>query len=974
MNQQRTEDTIIYRKIILVDSAGLGFVEIPIDHHAILLGKGNVGKSSILNAIRLFLLPENNFHKSQLKFGFRVPKKDAYYSNDEAYQHYFPSSRSFLIIEVQNYVGTHCQILHRSNNLGYGRIFTPFEFNRIRHLFWELGNDDQGIGRAVDDLSVNSLTATLKKMSSHTQIASDPSKIKKLLYGTGDFLDPEAIRYALFPLLKPDDASIESLRALVLLLFEMNAGNKTVTTAIANIMEAGKKRDEDVLDFNIDAFFTKHDELKKEEARLTRIKNAQPAFQSLKASYSRYMQLQDLEARYQSFEKAVSEAESRLANERQSNDKVYESCKETKLSAEIYRQELADKRTGLKELLRADKALQIDSTRALKTYEQIRLEFPDDISDSDILDNLIADKQDKTEDIEALLNSEKNIQRRQHLEKKLSEKRAQYESLILSKENGAFRISEQINSQVQSVLAAVNKGLILANPNRALTTNEIDKLTQFSSLFTESNETYQFFDRNFQKQNAAVDIDEQRDISELKAEIVSYEKSLKSITVENDQNPLLKKKQLQDLQKQLEKTIADLEVVQHIGFHRKQMSDVSKRVEQNTKLLQETEQDLEKANTEFNSALSKLNDAKQDSEKIKSKSSNLILIKGRLKTLSNRYPRLLEGEALTDELKDISIDMVDVFEEQLQLFDKLKIEVLSTLKEMHHERLFSFREILETPDDGTIMRAVQELSRVFDELPEHEAFLRARIHEHNESVASYTKILRDTSDYIARFENSLNRSFASVQINDLEKVEVNISVHPKFRNLIGEIVKLNIHGEQLPSEQFYDRLRVFVDEFFRDEESRLTMDKILTALSYKTQKRHESFMQAKEQSTSTTELINFQLVQVLLDRMTVNGMRVQMPLVYDEIANVNLDQFDWLLPHLEDNGFSLFSASTYSASSELIHKVGRFIEIGSTRTGRPYHQGRDIVCWNSEEGFEHAEASYLTGLELAEQTDWLEDD
>ena len=82
-----TTDTIKIKRLVLVDSAGYCFIEIPIDRHAILLGKGNIGKSSLLNSLRLFLLPENNFNKSQLKFAFREPKKNDYYSNNDSYRH-----------------------------------------------------------------------------------------------------------------------------------------------------------------------------------------------------------------------------------------------------------------------------------------------------------------------------------------------------------------------------------------------------------------------------------------------------------------------------------------------------------------------------------------------------------------------------------------------------------------------------------------------------------------------------------------------------------------------------------------------------------------------------------------------------------------------------------------------------------------------------------------------------------------------
>jgi hypothetical protein len=187
-----SKDTFLIKRLVMVDSAGLCYVELPVDRHAMLLGKGNVGKSSLLNAIRLFLLPENNFKNSKNKFAFKVPNKDDYYSNDDSYNHYFPSSRSFLILEVENFVGTHCQILYRSQNMGFNRIFTPLAYDQIRSLFWQGGDegDEDGIGHAVGDLSVNKVTESLRKFAPKTVLASETGKLKRMLYAN-NFLDLE---------------------------------------------------------------------------------------------------------------------------------------------------------------------------------------------------------------------------------------------------------------------------------------------------------------------------------------------------------------------------------------------------------------------------------------------------------------------------------------------------------------------------------------------------------------------------------------------------------------------------------------------------------------------------------------------------------------------------------------------------------------------------------------------------------------
>jgi predicted ATP-binding protein involved in virulence len=124
----------VLKKLVLVDSAGFCYSEIELDKHTILLGEGNVGKSSLLNCIRLFLLPEVNFNKAKDKFNFRSSNGDEY-DKDQSFGHYFPSKYSHLIIEVEKIIGgkkyTHCQILSRGNNLAFERIFTTLSYNDI---------------------------------------------------------------------------------------------------------------------------------------------------------------------------------------------------------------------------------------------------------------------------------------------------------------------------------------------------------------------------------------------------------------------------------------------------------------------------------------------------------------------------------------------------------------------------------------------------------------------------------------------------------------------------------------------------------------------------------------------------------------------------------------------------------------------------------------------------------------------------
>ena len=109
-------------------------------------------------------------------------------------------------------------------------------------------------------------------------------------------------------------------------------------------------------------------------------------------------------------------------------------------------------------------------------------------------------------------------------------------------------------------------------------------------------------------------------------------------------------------------------------------------------------------------------------------------------------------------------------------------------------------------------------------------------------------------------------------------------------------------------------------------------------------------------------------MQLLLNRLKTPDFHITFPLIHDELANINLDQFDWLLPHLTKQGFNLFSAGTHSTSPELIYKIKNFHEIGSMRTAYPYDKNRTVVYWGGTESFMNATDAAQSNVIFAEQS------
>lgn len=968
-------DTIKIKRLVLVDSAGFCFIEIPIDRHAILLGKGNIGKSSVLNSLRLFLLPENNFNKSQVKFAFREPKKNDYYSNHDSYRHYFPSTRSFLILESENEAGRHCQILYRTNNLGYGRIFTPFPFDKIRHFFWDGSGDEDGIGRAVAELSIADIKDKLKRLSPKTEIISDTAKLRHTLYAeANDLLDADSTRYCLVPLHKVNDDNIESLRALILLLFEMDASAESMAQALANIIESGKKTTEDILDFDIDTFLSKHDDLKRQRSHIVELRNLQPEFIKLANDHEHYIRLSESDKTYALLSKSILHQETNI--KQHASDSVEKFTQED-TNKNKHKHELQQVRDALREataLLRDSNKRRKEQDEIIRKVAILQAQYPDpNYRLDDIKADLQQDVEDISKELEALQSTESNLQLKAELEEKIAKLQREIIRIKQSLDTKEFQLAEQLPEQAGMVLSAINKNLMMANPNRKISDEELSGIHNFTRLFNDSGVSLKWFDQDFYKQAIDVGDDLQRKLDDAQADLRDYEKTYNNITIEKD--AISHKKEIEKLKKQRDASTSDI-----INIDNYPNSSMVEQEKNNSIAHQKTIDKLakqeEKHQAAFEQSQVKLIELKQIKDEKEKAVGELNGLKRTLNRLEFSFARLkhisMDDVEITQPVS-VSEQAIEQLTSDLHEFDRLREYIKSELKDLHRRDFINEPELLyQSPSDKVIDSGIKQLRDTFKDIDNIEKAYLDSLHRHNESVASYAKILRDNSEIIHRFETSINRELSTVTINDLTEIKATIAVHPKFRHLVDEINKLDQYSDNMLSDQFYERLKVFVESFFKEGDGRLTMDKIITNLSYETRKKNDNERQGKAQSTSTTVLINLELVKILLKRVIPTGIRLEMPLIFDEAADINIDQFDWILPNLSEAGFSLFAAATHSVSTELIHKIGLWFSMDEMTTSQPYDNKRTLVFWNGGEGFESLGSEQLADLVLADQTDWID--
>lgn len=977
----------VLKKLVLVDSAGFCYSEIELDKHTILLGEGNVGKSSLLNCIRLFLLPEVNFNKAKDKFNFRSSNGDEY-DKDQSFGHYFPTKYSHLIIEVEKVIGgkkyTHCQILSRGNNLAFERIFTTLAYNDIRSLFWQVEADDQYyIGSRVDKLSTQEVFAKIKSQDKFCITVKDPQKLKDLMYAR-DILSDVAMRYSLFPLNDASEENVESLRALILMLFDMKTSNKAVAKAVANLIEAEKKETTDALQFDIQSFMTAHDQLKEEEQKLTDIENKSNEYNELTQNYARYSELSSAESQfvdlYLYLDNAI-QTQSQNINESATRIKNYQ-LQLNPISAQI--------KEHKQNIFAANKALSKAISTIEKTNKDINkaeaeLNLYGDMSLTEVVEILDEDISSSYEKIQSLKDNNARQNRIVKLQNQIDRYTIQQQQLEQDIANAEYTLVQQLPSDTITFLNSLNHQLSFANPGKLLRDQDRNAINNFQQLFVDQGYSYAFFGQEIRKSNTANNRDLARELDNIKSELladISEKKSLENLGAEN---PLIIEKKLAGLEKELNESLRIKQLITDLNENKTAIKIYANQQRENQQILDELTPVIAKMSAQQTELASLIETERMTQAQLTQAQSELLAVKGNADGTKQAYPKIqrqLEQQSVCKNTPEaLTLEYLYHLQTNLQAVEKLRTQIIDCLKGFVTQKFIEADDDLfnASPMPRVIHDTFIELKRVYDEVEDQRLLLRSKTKMHNESVSNYVDILDKNFEHINRFENQLNRAFKGISINDLKEIEVSIHIDNRFSNLIKEIHKsYNEFSDQTLSEQFYIRLQAFSDAFFKNgERNKLVMSDIIKEVSYRVKKDGHDGWQTKQQSTSTTALINLKLVRMLLAKLRADSCMVQLPVIMDEAANINVDQYEWLLDDIRESGFFLFTAGTHSSGAELVHMIGHHYDVDALKTGKPYTKERTRVVWGGPQAFfnESDFEAYQEGssndnqIELLEGTD-----
>ncbi|NVH49069.1 hypothetical protein [Photobacterium damselae] len=945
-------------RLIAIDSAGVGIAEIDLREGGILIGGGNIGKTSILNAIRLFLLPEENFKDSKNKFGFS-DKEGNFYSNDECFEHYFPSSTSFLILECDNYLGgpiPHCQILYRgsSEKLDYRRLFTSLRYEQIRHLFWDDNAGDDGIGGRVNDLSLSKVQAYLKSHDKHFKPLVRSSAIRDIIYAN-QLLDIDAMRFCLFPLNSTKDADVDAFRALVRLLFDMKTGSDTVRLAVANIIESRKKERKDELNFDIDAFINHNEMLSRRELTLKKIESLRPVYEKLVLSHQELVNNKHAEDALMQYAMML---DSRITHEKQILEQ-----EEKRLT--LQKGKVSSAKKACDGTLDKQKTLQGEinalSRRQKKLDDTVQKTslIVNQYDESETIESIVSGHREHLADKEQALALKQDAQKRQtELEDlkqevgKLEEMEARYLTSINAQE---YKLFNQLPESVWMKLAAVNLEIAESNPTRPLTLSEQQAIKSFTDLLEEQEQHYTLWGLELEPIQVDNRESDQIRLSKVQETLERKRKRMLDLSAMDSQSRFERVKDISVLETEIKRTRNEISLLLAYTNDSHQLTEINKE-------LAEAEQARDSLGKQFNTQNEQL---VQEKLLVEAQTGKLTEKKEQLEELNGYQVRakaelqahhlpVSDFSVLPDQTVDLSEETLHKRIESLYRKRQAKTDVTERLQDFVREQVLENDDklMLSHLDDELLEHAFHQLQTRYQGLDEEFDILRKHFIEHKHSVHAIINELKNNREMVRQFEQSINRAFQGVVINDLSQVEAKIKVEARFDDLVNEIEFFDTHSDQKASEQFIDRLKAFSKKFFPEGKAALlTMEQIVSGISYRVKKQGQEGWETKSQSTSTIMLINIKLVEILLGRLRNSACSTQFPLVIDEGASVDSSQFDWLLPNMKQAGFRVLSASTNSASSEIIFKFGQHFRLDAMRTATPYSKARTIAFTGMPEGF-----------------------
>lgn len=956
-----TFDTFRFKQLVFVNSAAYAYTQIRIDQHTALFGENNLGKTSMLNALKLFLLPEVNFRNCGSKFNFRGTNGNLY-EGMASFRYYFPEDRTFIILEAENPHGDFCIVLHRggaTEKMEYARLVVPCPYAKLEALFWDVdAGGDGGIGAPVESMTLQGVKKVLREMGGEP--LSDPKTILERLF-TNQPYDKKAGRYSLLPLRNgAGKREMDAWRKLVHLAFDISASDeRTLPDTLATIIEGQKSRKEEELQLDLNAIVEEAYQLREEGDRITRIRNASDSWEKFDETFQDETQLRGQAAKaYADLNESVEVEEGRL---QEALEKASRALNEAENRAETLGGIKRDTNNSVTNTAAEVKATgkQVERLRKEINAAHATLnEFPG-MPRQEIIESLDEHIAEQEKDVKGY--NDKAVAQQQH---------AEICDRLASNERQAKRLDEQLTNRTPTLLddLTVSDASILNSLNRSLgtthgvlTREQKQAFAQFSQQFRSEDGhlvlghhqepialrdiPHQEYDAEKTRQHMQVQLDE---LKERNAQDKKHrDRLLEEATMDAEEIA----RRRQQAEKEIDKAQRDKNALNALDANLQTMEGLEGELRENEGKLEEQKRQHDKADAQWREADENRNTARQGHKTLQGRAQQARLIRQRLDRIGRDANNVLEGRH-----KVIEPTPCEVSEANIEALEK-SVDELSAQRNKAHEQLRRLltMNILPNADSQAHLSSFtsdqvaefhEQLKAVFDNLDTQEANYRHQVDRHNKTTHSQVEILRSAKQLVAAFISGINAEMGQFSISDLEEVRVDYKLHPRFEQLLADLEKADLLSDELQDNKVYEQLKAFQADFFNADARRtgilLSLDKILAGVHYKYRKRGEEGWTTNAQSNGTTMMITTNLLSVLMSRLMDGDAQVTMPLVMDEFGSLATQNMRTARQIAEQHDYCLFVANP-NRDSKITQVLGNYVHLGLFHATQAYAENRTVV-------------------------------
>lgn len=895
-------------RIIYYNSGRYTFFETHLDKNTILFGNNNAGKTSFLNGLQFFLLPEINMHRLHQKFHVN-PK----YTKHETYEYYFPSANSFIVAEFENAFGRFVQILFRGKGeYAYSRIFTKASYDDIRNQLWD--NETNEI-RKVQSIDFKNYLKT----TPNYRFVEDRDTIIDLIY-SNDITNENNGRYAIVPI-KAGNAKCENIRNLIKLAFNIDTlTDDDLKEILIRYVEGNLKNENDIIDVDFHKLCDKQAEYKSELDYNIMISNHIPAFnrcelnvQTLKALGPKlgndYADFYTLNNR---LVKQFAVDIDKINQECQLLEQAYDASKNTWNEAknefnkyqnqiDLLKTQLSDKETKFKAYTDTVAKFQLQDKSKVEQmlyFETIINQINDDLA-------IIDDKNRITSDINRLnkkiLDCNKSILSLKATIETNSDVRIVYN-----------QVGEEEKKLLRSIWAAESESEYILSAREKEIISSLSELIQYN----EPSGYYILFNRKLHKSVDDLDIEIQKE------DLAAKEKELIDLNEQIEAKRLLLDGEIGKNKEKLTLDIAkareSLRIISSYASYEEEISNLRDQIVSYTALKDEAAEKRDSTGATATQNNSVYVSKKSVLDQLKKEESEHKDFYQTIKMSADRLGMRFDVEDVNDRkinITKLTKDIVDNFSKELAESDKAKKALLKDLL------LFVSKGIIEDIDNQLVSTDVtgkvmigfvtDQLAYIYDNLEEKRKSIETSMLAGFTEAHRAAEIIQEYRKHVLDCVNDFNKKLESTNVSNFKCISLKVNFSMRFDDFHTTYKDIDNHNTTEESiSRFFLKLRQFLDK--TGIKDKITLDQILD--NFVVQYHTEDGIETKAQSNGTNIMANSVLLSQLKSEL-VKGDRANLifnyylPIIIDEVSNIDNNNLSTLKKFLSEKELVMFCAT-----------------------------------------------------------------